>query len=311
MRHRLQILVPVLLFLSFLAAPGTVFDGASEGLLLWFRSVLPALFPFLVAANLLMEGGALSEMASVPGAIFRPLFGVSDAGSFAVLSGFFCGYPVGAFVAAELTLSGKVTREEGEYLLSFCNNTSPGFIVSYIFLRGLQRPDLLVPGMAALFLSPVLCSFLFRRKYGSFRQAAGKKRSPEKAKKEPLSVLLDQSILKSCEAVTKIGGYIVLFGILAALLDALPVSGFFWDYLLLPALEITGGVNMLSTAPLPFAVRFVLVLALTSFGGLCALFQTQCMVKEAGFSMRAYAKEKLVTAMVTSLCALLMLYLLT
>ena len=62
-------------------------------------------------------------------------------------------------------------------------------------------------------------------------------------------------------------------------------------------------------AEVAFEVKYVLSMALVAFGGLCAGFQTKCIVERAGLCFRQYIKEKLITAMVTSLLAIIFLML--
>ena len=59
-----------------------------------------------------------------------------------------------------------------------------------------------------------------------------------------------------------------------------------------------------------FDLKYVLSMGLLAFGGVCAAFQTKCIIDKAGLSFRQYIKEKLITAMVTSLFAIsyLLLY---
>ena len=84
-----------------------------------------------------------------------------------------------------------------------------------------------------------------------------------------------------------------------------------WKFLLLPSLEVTNGIKMITSAEkLSFNLKYVLSMGLLAFGGVCAAFQTQCIIDKAGLSFRQYIKEKLITAMVTSLFAIsyLLLY---
>ena len=76
--------------------PKAVFNGASEGLLLWFQIIFPTLFPFLVVTSLLMSTGGLRFVAGLFGKPLRHLLRVSHPGAFAVLAGFLCGYPHGS-----------------------------------------------------------------------------------------------------------------------------------------------------------------------------------------------------------------------
>ena len=55
------------LFAAMLLFPKAVFNGASEGLLLWFQIIFPTLFPFLVVTSLLMTTGGLRFIAGLFG----------------------------------------------------------------------------------------------------------------------------------------------------------------------------------------------------------------------------------------------------
>ena len=163
MKHFPVTVLITLMFGAMLLFPKAVFNGASEGLLLWFQVVFPTLFPFMLITNLLMDSGGLAFISSIFRRPFRRIFGVSGNGSFAVLAGFLCGYPMGAKVTADLLRTGRITRAEGQYLLSFCNNTSPVFIINFIVWKTLGEDQLLLPSLAVLMGGPVLLSFLFRR----------------------------------------------------------------------------------------------------------------------------------------------------
>ena len=113
------------LFAAMLFFPKAVFKGASEGLLLWYQIIFPTLFPFLVITNLLLATGGLRIISRVFGRLSRFVFRVSSGGTFAVISGFLCGYPMGAKITADLLKDGRITPQEGKYLLSFCNNNKP------------------------------------------------------------------------------------------------------------------------------------------------------------------------------------------
>ena len=70
-----------------------------------------------------------------------------------------CGYPMGAKVTADLVCTKKIERSEAAYLLSFCNNTSPVFIVNFIIHKILRDRTLLVPTLIILIAVPIFLSF--------------------------------------------------------------------------------------------------------------------------------------------------------
>ena len=230
----------ILFFLIMLLCPQEVFFGASKGLLLWFQTVLPTLLPFMILSGLLISTNSIVYLDRIFGPLFCRLFRTSENASFAIIAGFLCGYPMGAKVTADLLRQERISKAEGQYLLSFCNNTSPMFIISYI--------------------------------------------------------------MNSFEAITKIGGYIMLFSILISLLSSAPLQKISLLHIALPFLEITNGISMLCAADTSCAVRFVLTLSLTAFGGVCSIAQTNCMLEGTGLSIFPYFLQKLITAI---LCGML------
>ena len=285
----------ILLFFSImLFFPSKILYAATNGLLLWFQILIPSLLPFFIITNLLIQSNTISYIVKFFGPIFQKLYRVSPHGSFAVLCGFLCGYPLGAKVTADLVKQKQISVKEGNYLLSFCNNTSPAFISSYIVLKQLKEPDLLIPSLFILYISPTICSFLFYRFHKAFRS------SLPAATSKSLRLhfgMLDDSIMNAFETITKIGGYIILFSILFEILRETPL------YLFLPLLEITNGITYLTTLPLRFVWLYVYTMGLTSFGGLCAIAQTYSVIQGSNLSLSAYIIEKLITALVTSFLA--------
>lgn len=298
----------ILLFLFMLLHPSEVFLGAQTGLLLWFRTVLPTLFPFMVISSLIIHTDTLRQIAKIAGMPFSRFFHVSKVSSFAILAGFLCGYPMGARITADLIETGQITQEEGGYLLSFCNNTSPAFLLSYVLLQHIGIPAFTVPSMVLLFLSPILCSQLFYICHykGTFCANVSLK-APARSDKSFPFVILDDCIMKSIESIVQVGGYIILFSISIECLCSLSVISSWGKLLCSFALEITNGITLIAASGLPAEMCWLLSITLCSFGGLCAAAQTNCMIQHTSLSIGAYVIEKLITAIVTSLCAWLYL----
>ena len=312
----------IIFFILMLLFPQPVFQGASAGLLLWFDMVLPTLLPFIIVSNLLIQTRAIHWIARILAPVIGRFFGISSYGTFAVLTGFLCGYPMGGKVTADLVEHTYISREEGCYLLSFCNNTSPMFIISYVIWHNLSDPSLTLPSMTILVLSPILCSFLFREYYthrayrktcpcgtGGLRpnKYGGRKAAkisdsvcPSSA---PSENLVDTCIMNGFESITKVGGYIILFSILLYLMQTVFSGSLVLSAILMPSMEITNGIPLICRLPLAAEYRYILAMALTSFGGWCSVAQTKSMIQKVNLPVFPYIVEKLITALVTSLLA--------
>lgn len=298
----------ILFFIFMLLFPDVVFQGAATGITLWFQTVFPTLFPFFIINALLLKTGTIYKFSHVLAPVFHPFFHISNASSYAVLCGFFCGTPIGAKIIADLVTEKQISRQEGNYLLSFCNNTSPGFVVGFIFEHTLSRPDLAYISLGILFLSFILSSHIFRHMYYNTLPTTENIRLSVSYSSSHFTSGLDEGIWEGMETILKIGGYIIIFCVILFSLELIPIQHFFWDSIFLPFLELTNGVRMITDQNLPFQTRYVLLMTLASFGGFCSAFQTKCIIQKAELSFFQYIKEKLITAMVTSFLSLIFVF---
>ena len=308
MKQLLSGLPVLVLFLAMLFSPKAVFDGAESGLLLWFQVVFPTLFPFMLVSGLMLSGGGLAVISRIFGRLFSTLFATSPNGSFAVIAGFLCGYPMGAKVSADLVRSGKISRDEGAYLLSFCNNTSPIFIMNFIVWKTFDREELMIPTLLIMIGVPAFLSLFFRRFYLN-----GRKKFPDLSEgKRDNAKLLNFEMLDSCladsfESIVKVGLYIIFFSILIALPGKLS-AGHPLLAGILPTLEMTNGILMIHKAAPDLTVSYPLILGLTSFGGFCSAAQTKCMLKAASLPILPYIIQKLTAAAAASLLGIVYMH---
>ncbi|MCI8292813.1 MAG: transporter [Hespellia sp.] len=310
MKRNIFSILCVLFFLIMLIRPREVFLGAQDGLLLWFQIVLPTLLPFLIITNLLFHTNGLHYITRAVSPVICPLFGVSETAGFAVIAGFLCGYPLGAKTTADLLRQRFITEQEAQYLLSFCNNTSPMFILNFIVWKTLKNNALMLPTLLILYASPILMSFLFRKFYRIGKPIPANT-SPKQNASEFLSPssggfdIVDDCIMNGFEAIVKVGGYIILFSVILTLLSntGLPDSSI-GNYLL-ASLEITNGITLLGS--LQTSWTYPAILTLTSFGGFCAAAQTKCMLQGTSLKIMPYILQKLVTALATSILTVLFL----
>lgn len=296
MKQLLILFLVLSFFLLMLCFPQFSFLGASNGLLLWFQILLPTLLPFMILSNLLIRTNSVLYISRFLRPFVQKLFSISESASYIVLVGFLCGYPMGAKAISDCIQKNLITKREGQYLLSFCNNTSLMYIVSFLVLQKFKDASLLLSTLLIMLLSPILCSFIFRIRYKNTKAVLTSRHAKNQALTFSFS-LFDDSIMNGFESITKIGGYMILFSILFAIGSRFPIRWF------LPLLEITGGTTAIFSWHLPLIATYPLVLGLTTFGGFCSMAQTYSMIQGSGLSIKSYIIQKLITALVTSLLA--------
>ena len=295
-------MIPALL-LYMLLFPKKVLADSLAGLDLWFHTVLPSLLPFMILSNVLIGANVVSQLMRPFSGFFRHVLGLSPEGGYAWLLGLFCGFPMGARLTGDMYRQHRISREEAVYLLTFANQSSPMFLSTYVVLHGLGDSTLTLPVFVIFYASAFLTSLVFRIRSRRFGLPPSK---PKKEVPEQTSYgnLLDTSIMNGFEIITRLGGYIILFSILAGIVLQLPAPLHTAAPFLSGLTEITTGIHTISGTTLPLQVKFTAIVCCTAFGGFSTVAQTSCMLNGTGLSIFTYLKGKLVNAAVAGLLCL-------
>lgn len=298
------------IFVFILISPANAVSSARSGLMLWFKVLLPTLLPFMIISKLLIEVDGISYLTFLFAPPFQKFFHLSKSGTFVVMTGFLCGYPMGAKLVSELYSHEQLSYSEACYLLSFCNNLSPMFISSFLTFSCLDAPDLLPYIILIIYGTPVIFALLTQP---VFRKETEKNWcSPvvsSKSKKLDFQIL-DTAIMDSFTQITKLGGYVILFSI---------ISGMFLSFSLPPVtlsfltgfIEVTTGINYITVQNLPFTLRLMLSIPICVFGGISGLMQTYSMMKDSSLPFLPYLFSKAIQALLSFLFTIIFLYIYT
>lgn len=308
-------------------------EGATRGLLLWFNTVLPTLLPFMIISNLLVNMDIAHVLGELLYPIFKILFRVSPGGCYPILIGLLSGIPVGAKTIADLVEKNDIDLDEGQYLLSFCNNASPMFIMNFIAITQLEQSSLRFHLLFINFISGYLGGILYFKLGGKFKKSINKtlnssnKHNRHLDRETPYSVhtqeltketnskeatvsfdfsMLDTAIMDSFEVITKVGGYIILFSIPTEIISSSGVNPLI-KLITNGMLEIATGISYISNSSLSLNTKIVLIVSITAFGGFSALAQTNSVINKTRLSIGIYFKNKLIQMILATLLASLLL----
>lgn len=278
----------LLLFFCFLLLfPMQSLEASKTGLLLWFDTLLPTLLPFLIISQLILKTPAIDFIQKAFGSSFSKIFHCSSPGAFCILCGFLCGYPVGARLIALQIKEKNLSIAEGQYLLSFCNNVSPMFCITYGILYGAGSTEIL-PYLLIIYGSALLFGFITRpRSKASFSIQTKKQTSPA----ESVFQLIDVCIIDSFLIMIKLCGYLILFSIIQKGCFMIFPEHNLFSPLFSSFLEITNGLSLIRNLPMG-NLRSAAAIGALSFGGLCCIFQTNSVLSDSGLSIKKYILHK-------------------
>lgn len=318
---------------------------SSNGLLIWYRNMIPSLFPFMVLSGFLIRSGLSVKIGQWLHPLLGSLFRLPPQMLYAIFMGFLCGFPMGAKLVSDMLEQKQITKKEGAYLLAFCNNIGPLYILGYVIPLFNPRDSwsilawmYLVPLGYGLFLRYLFPNYFFS--YNSTKRIYSqliRKPSDSQTTHSPSITMcsfqkdkhnspnylgcFQQSLSSAIEQITMLGGCMVFFNCLLIFPEVLnhfvlqtattSYSSLLFS-ILSSLIEIGGGLQQLasisSNTSFPSTLIY-LPLSLLTFGGLSCITQTCFILKNTGLKSSTYIKHKLIQSCIFVFLMLLFIFL--
>ena len=290
------------LFLYLLLFPQNELYACTHALVLWSGSVVPALFPVMILSRLLISTNILYFILKPVAFLCGRFLHLSFYGTYALLLGYVCGYPMGVKTIADLEDERLLSQEEGRFLATFINNVSPGFLSGYVCTELLQKPETAPACMVIIYgasLTYGTVTAIFQKNADTLPPYT-KETIVQPDQKSHLSflMLLDHTLEDSILQLLKIGGYMVLFSVLSSItcvFSFLPETAM---VLLSATLEISCGAQQITLLACSAFLKGILLTASLSFGGLCSAFQSSSFLQRAGIPLPKYIKAKAMISLI-------------
>lgn len=291
----LSTLFPAAVGIALLILDGnTAINGARLGLELCLQTVLPALFPFLFLSSMLTS--SLSAANHKRTRIFCRLYGIPLGSEGILLTGLLGGYPVGAKCIGEAVAEGRLSNEDGERMLIYCNAAGPAFLFG---IAGRIFSQRWVP----------CCLWGIHLLSGLYTARLLRKKSIGMIK--PASIIrpsVTVQLRRSIRVMGEICGWIILMRTVITVAQKwclwyLPEP---LQILLTGFLELSNGCISLTQIE-NTGLRFLFCSVFLGFGGLCVALQTGSAASVV--KQRLYLPGKCLQAMMSFIVAYLLQYL--
>lgn len=342
-KGRLTALIAAFVTVLMLAYPDVSFRASLDGLKLWFEIVLPALLPFFAMADILMGLGVVHFMGALLEPVMRPLFRIPGVGAFAVAMGLAGGYPIGARITGELHRKGLCSRVESERLLAFANTADPLFIVGAVAVGMFGMPEIGAALIAAHYLGALVVGLVMRfsgrheresppqvknntpgSPWGYLKRAVSELDRARQADGRTFGQLFGDTIRDTFAAMLFIGGCIMMFAVLSAILDAAGIMRYVTGPLrtvvalfgIDPDLttplvhgffETTLGSQSASAAAAPLVQRAMVASLVIGWSGLSVHSQVSVMILGTTIRMGPYMLARFLHGVAAAIITLLLL----
>jgi len=238
----------------------TALIGASKGLELCIRTLIPSLFPFFVF-SILMTSSLVGSSIGLLKPVGR-LFHIPRGAESLLIASFLGGYPVGAQCVAAAHRRGQLNTDTAQRMLAFCSNAGPSFLFGIV---GVFFPQRQAPWV--LWAIHIISAWMVAQLIPSCQETVG---TPCGS-----SVSLSDAMTAAVKTMGSVCGWVVLFRVILEFLDRWAL------WLLTPAFQvaITGLLELANgCCCLPYIsslpVRFMVCSGMLALGGICVALQT-------------------------------------
>ena len=290
------------LLVLLLISPTVSFEYMRGSLKLCVQSLVPSLFPFMIISDFLIS----SDTGKILKVLFaRPLsfiFGTSREGSFAVLLGFLCGFPIGAKSALKLYEENKISHTELCHIMSFGNIPSPAFMCGAVGLL-FQSSQIGV----ILFVSLILSSLILGT-VGRFIYKYNRKAVPVSQKRTDAVNAFTSAVSSSAVVMLTVCGYVVFFSVLigyATRLCDIVGAPKILPVILSGLLEISNGIS--HSAGLGGDISPILAAFFAGFSGLSVIFQIISLDSGRHIRKKTFVVQKLLQGVLCSIICFVLL----
>lgn len=319
------LMILFLLFtISLMCFSSTNLIAAQEGLALWATKVLPSLFPFFIATELLCKTNFIHIIGKALNNIMRPVFNVPGESATALLLGTISGYPIGAKVVCNLKKQKIISKVEAERLIAYTNNSGPLFILGSVGIALFSSQRLGFILILSHIISCLLVGFLFRNWKKDNLKIDYKLFKTDEEKLIRISdfgEILGDAIKNAISTILTIGGFVVFFSVILSILETsgifdiisislekLGIPEYFSKSLFSGMIELTNGVKSSSDF---FSTNSVSSILLTSFllgfGGCSVLLQVFSIITKEGISIKPYFYGKFLQGILSVLITWLLI----
>ena len=286
------------------------------GCKLWFNSIFPTLFPFLIICNLLISFDGIKLFSKLIGPLLCKPLNLSKNCSFALVASFLCGYPLGAKYSSDLYNQKYIRKKEYINLLNIASNCSPLFIIGTIgssLLGNIKAGYFLLLGN---YISIIIMGFILKSKEKDQNHIE----FIEKDSNKNFGDALKDSISSALSTTLSVGGFIILFCVIINIIknnayisiifyqieDFFNISKDLLYSLFLGCIEITNGCDIISKLNIDYSLKLSLISFLCSFSGLSIIAQTTSFTSKHKISVLRYSLLKFVQGVISFIITFLL-----
>lgn len=274
--------------------------GISNSTNIFVTKLIPALFPYLLITELLINSGTINNLSYGISSCLSRIFRIPQNTTPTVIIGFLLGYPNSAKYILKLYNEKKIDRKLATKLVAFTSNANMSYIIATVGISIFKSIETGIILATSHFLSSIIIGIFFTPSYNNIiiQQTSTNSNSFKKIY-SPFE-LMYTSINNTLKTLAFIFAYTVIFSLLPTVI--------FSDFSISPTIkavltgifEISNGINSIYLLNIPLNTKVILVSFVLSFSSLMILTQIFTFAFKANVHFKDLIKYKLLQGFLSS-----------
>ena len=285
------------------------FDSVKTSINIYFSSVIPSLFPFILFTEIILKTDIIYLISKLLGNAISKIFKINKNGVSSIIIGFLCGFPMGSTTVSKLYKDNSINKKDAHVLLSFVNNCNPAFILSTIGIGIFNNLKigiiLLISHLTSAILVGIIYSKIYNTKTNNIIQKNINNCKLEKKQQNNTNFfdVIKISISNTFITLGNILGFIILFNLLSNIttlfLKKINISKNIIT-IITGIFEITNGCNNINELNIDYRLKICIVSFLLGFSGLCILCQVFSTIYKQNFKFKNLIISKTLQGIISS-----------
>jgi len=287
-----------LLLLAILLNSKLVLTETLNAINIWITKVFPSLFPFFIISDILINYNIIYYLNIV----LKKFININENAFFIFIMSLLSGFPSNAKYTKELFDQKLINKLEAENILIWTFFSNPLFIINMtksIF----NNSKITIIILISHYLGNIFLKFIFHKKISSGNHIIPKKNLGFQS-------IFKNSITKTLDTLFLILGTITCFIILNALISKIFHFHDFIKVILSGTLELTQGLNNLSSLNISVYLKCLIAISFLSFGGLSVHMQIKSILEKTPISYKKFLISRIYHVIISGLIGIILLIIL-
>lgn len=261
-----------------------------EAVNLFLKKVFVSLFPMFILNDILINLNIPYYFYLLFNKLFLKVFKTSGLGAYVFIMSLISGTPSNAYILKELVELEKISLEEANHFLTFTYFSNPLFLS--VMLSTIFNTNVVLKIILCHYIANIIIGILIRNK-------APKIANNKNILKTNLQITLTKSINKSITTLLMILGTISFYMLLTFIITSLLPNNCLIKTIISGFLEITNGLNTMTSLNILSQIKEIIASAIISFGGLSIHTQIKAILEDTNMNYSYFLKGRIMQSIIS------------